>query len=107
MAKRSGRFWRITVMYHGKEQVIEELPTTHITPSGLVDAMKMLFAKYTLTDQEIVLSQLRRNVKRHRNLINVQLYNNQDPISYMIGDGSNWVLAIVVRPEDQKSAPHE
>jgi hypothetical protein len=98
-AKRQ-RFWRITMLYRGKETLIADVPTTHITEERLLTLMKMVFAKYTLTDREIVGCHLRTKVKGHRNLLRVQPFQSQDPISFMVCDGSNWVHAIVVRPED-------
>jgi hypothetical protein len=101
MAKLRKRFWRISLLFHGVESVIGEVPITHITETSLLELLKMLFAKHTLTDEEILACQLRANVKRHRNLIRIQESRSQDPISFMISDGSNWVNAIVVRPEDE------
>jgi hypothetical protein len=99
------RFWRVTMMYRGSETLIGEIPTTHITEERLQQLMRMVFAKHTLTDQEIVACHLRSNVKQHRNLLTVQEYRSRDPISFMVCDGSNWVHAIVVRPEDQDASP--
>ncbi len=93
------------MMYHGSETLISEVPTTHITEQGLQTLMRMVFAKHTLTDEEIVGCHLRANVKRHRDLLTVHGYRSQDPISFMVGNGSNWVHAIVVRPEDQDASP--
>ena len=82
--------------------MIDEVPTTHITEERMRSLLKMLFAKHTLSDREIVVSHLRANVKRHRNLMAVHEFCSQDPISFMVTDGSNWVHAIVGRPDDQE-----
>jgi hypothetical protein len=104
MSEQRRRFWRITMMYHGTETLIGEVPTPHITEERLQALMRMVFAKHTLTDEEIVGCRLRPNVKQHRNLLAVHRYRSQDPISFMVGDGSNWVHAIVVRPKNQDAA---
>ena len=104
MSKQQRRFWRITLYRRGKEQVIDEVPTTHISEERIRSLLKMLFAKHTLTDEEIVVAHLRANVKRHRNLMTVHEFRSQDPISFMVSDGSNWVHAIVVRPEDREAS---
>jgi hypothetical protein len=92
------------MMYRGTETLIGEVPTTHITEERLQALMRMVFAKYTLTDEEIVGCHLRANVKQHHDLLAVHQYRSQDPISFMVGNGSNWVHAIVVRPEDQDAS---
>ena len=99
--KPSGRYWRITLMYRGKEDHIADIPITHITNEQLRTLMRMLFAKRTLTDQEIVRSHLRKSIKRHSNLLNIVDYFSEDLTKYTLSDGSNWVDSVVVRPEDQ------
>lgn len=101
MSAQRRRFWRITMMYHGTETLIADVPTTHITEQRLKAVIKMVFAKHTLTDEEILDCHLRSNVRRHRDLLTVEEHTSQDPISFVLGDGSNWVHAIVVRPQDQ------
>jgi hypothetical protein len=101
MKKQGRRCWRITLLKRGQERLIDEIPTTHITVGGIQLLLKMLFAKYTLSDTEIVETHLRGNVKRHHDHLHVQEFRSHDPISMMISDGSNWVHAIVVCPEDR------
>ena len=98
MNKKQQRFWKITLHKRGKETQIAEIPTTHITTEQVKRLLKTLFAKHTLTDDEIVACHLRGNVKWHRNLMEVREFCSQDPISFMVSDGSNWVHAIVVIP---------
>lgn len=105
MNEKLRRFWRITMMYRGSETVIGEIPTTHITETSLQALMRMVFAKNTLTDEDIVRCHLRANVKEHSNLLDLHEARSQDPISFMVSDGSNWVHAIVIRPEDQHASP--
>ena len=101
MTKRQKRLWRVTLYLHGNEVVVDEIPTTHITEQRLISLLQMLYAKYCLTDEEIVVSHLRGNVKRHQNMMAVDKNRSQDPISFWIHGGSCWVHAIVVRPEHQ------
>ena len=104
MSKEVPRFWRITMMYHGSDRLIGEIPITHITVGRLQSLMRMVFAKHTLTDEEIVRCHLRANVKRHCDLLTIHEYRSHDPISFMVGDGSNWVHAIVVRDAQRRDA---
>jgi hypothetical protein len=100
MKKKKGRFWRISMMMRHKESVVAEIPTTHITKGQLITLLKTLYAKHFLTDDETVDSHVRKNTKRYRNLIPLHSYLSQDPISYKLPSGGDWVHAIVVRPED-------
>lgn len=102
MSKKNSRFWRITLMKQHMESVVAEIPTTHITDRKLVALLKMLFVKHFLTDEEAVAAHLCKTTKRYRNLIPVQAHHSQDPISYMLPSGGDWIHAIVVRPEDPK-----
>lgn len=100
MARKSQRIWCVTLMHRGKESHIADIPTTHITDDGLMSLMKMIYAKHSLTDEEIVGCNLRGNVKNYRPLLKIDVHNSQDPISYMLASGGTCVHAIVVRPGD-------
>ncbi len=102
MKMQRSRFWRITLYKHGNEEVVDEIPTTHISEQRVIALLKMLYAKHWLTDEEIVVSHLRGNVKRHRSMMSVDEFRSEDPISFLIHGGSGWVHAIVVRLEDHE-----
>ncbi|MFM9965148.1 MAG: hypothetical protein ACKV2Q_28455 [Planctomycetaceae bacterium] len=104
MKKQRRRFWRISLYKHGNDEVVAEIPTTHITERRVIALLKMLYAKHWLTNEEIVVSHLRGNVKRHRSMMSVDEFRSQDPISFWIHNGSGSVHAIVVRPEDQEAS---
>ncbi len=101
MATKPSRNWCITLMHRGKETLIADIPTTHISEERIKALMQMVYAKYSLTDEEIACCHLRGNVKRHRNLLKIVEYREEDPIKFMLAYGSTWVHAIVVRPGDK------
>src|SRR5438874_12941731 len=101
MKGKKHRFWRITMMKRHEESVVAEIPTSHITEGQLITLLKTLYAKHFLTDTETVDSHVRKKTKRYRNLIPVHSYLSQDPISYVLPSGGDWVHAIVCWPEDQ------
>ncbi len=105
MKHASKRFWRITLIDRGNDTVIGEIPTTHITSERIIGLMKMVYAKYFLTPEEIVKSHLRGNTKDHYDHFRVMRFESEDPISYWIPCGSSGVRAVIVRPEDQEQTP--
>ena len=99
-SKRPERIWCVTFMQRGKETHIADIPTTHITEGSLMSLMQMIYAKHSLTDEEIVCCNLRANMRKYRPLLKITAYRSQDPISFRIASGGTWVHAIVVRPGD-------
>ena len=99
MKRKSRRFWRVTQYYKHKEILVAQIPTTHISEGRLLSLMQTLYAKMWLTDEEIVRSFLRGNIREAQDRLVINTYRSQDPISFQIGD-SNRVHAVVVRPGD-------
>jgi hypothetical protein len=93
--KRGKRFWRITMLLHGKEKLIAEIPTTHITERQLENLLTTLFAKHTLSDLEIVDTHRRANTKGYRNMMPV-IWQRTKLNTVIVQDGSNWVQAQLV-----------
>lgn len=72
--KNSGRIWCVTLRYVGTETHVADIPTTHIGEERLKDLMRMIYAKYILSDDEIVRCFLKGAVKKHRDLLTVHEY---------------------------------
>ena len=95
---RQKRFWLITKYRNGEETVVARIPTTHISERGIQELIATLYAHW-LTQEEIVRSHLRANVKEYHNHLEIRHYRAQDPISLDIGY-SAYIHALVVRPGD-------
>jgi hypothetical protein len=93
------RYWRIIRYYHGQDDVVAEIQTTHITNQGLIGLMRMILAKSALTEDEIIVTHLRGNVKRHFEHMPVNWHRSSDAISCHVHSGSSWVSASVVIPD--------
>jgi hypothetical protein len=96
--KRQKRFWLVTKYERGKETIVARIPTTHISDRGIQELIAMLYAHW-LTEEDIVRSHLRPNVKEYYNHLGVRHQRTRDPISINIGYSLS-VRAAVVRPGD-------
>lgn len=92
--------WRIKANHDHKLWVVAEIPCKHTSEGLITKLIQMLYAKLSLTDDEIVASHLRRGRRGHRDHFPVHKMQSQDDsYSLIVSEGSTFVSASIVRPE--------
>ena len=83
-------------LYDGTELLFEHrLPEGQITKARLEELLRVLVAKNSLTDDEIVAAHLKRNVRGYKPLLEVRQDPGVQRFQLMCGEGVHAVVRVI------------
>lgn len=91
------RYWEVTVWDSTKKIKRLHIPVNQISTDKLHDLLRVLTAKYSLTDEEIVRCFLKRNIKSYLPFLSVRKDTDSAlrTTSYMCGENPHSYAKIV------------